>query len=170
MTGTVAVGILTVSDRSFRNQRPDAAGPILANLILASGWSVTITKIVPDEIDQISQALIEWADELSLDLIITTGGTGFSPRDITPEATRRIIQKEAPGLAEAMRSMSLKTTPHAMLSRSVAGIRSHTLIINLPGNPQAASENLAVVLPVLPHAFQLLRDSPYSESGHKASG
>jgi molybdopterin adenylyltransferase len=167
MIGTVSVGVLTISDRSARNERPDISGPILTDFILSSGWSVSITKIVPDEIDQISQVLIEWTDQLALNLIITTGGTGFSPRDVTPEATRLVIQKEAPGLAEAMRSASLRNTPHAMLSRSIAGIRNRTLIINLPGNPKAASENLAVLLPALPHAFQLLQDKPDSESGHQ---
>jgi len=101
-----------------------------------------------------------------VDVILTTGGTGFSPRDVTPEATRAIIQREAPGLAEAMRSASLAKTPHAMLSRSVVGIRGKTLIINLPGSPKGALENLQVVIPVLEHAIQLLKDDPSSESGH----
>jgi molybdenum cofactor synthesis domain-containing protein len=166
----VSVGILTISDRSSRNERLDTSGPALASLVTGEGWAVTVTRIVPDEIDQIKQVLIEWTDQLNLDLIITTGGTGFALRDVTPEATRQVIQKEAPGLAEAMRSSGLKTTPHAMLSRSIAGIRNQTLIINLPGNPKAASENLEVVWPALPHAIQLLQDQPDSEKGHATPG
>ncbi len=164
----VLVGILTISDRSSRNEMLDTSGPALANLIIGVGWTVEQTRIIPDEIDQIQQILIEWTDRFHLDLIITTGGTGFAPRDVTPEATRQVIQKEAPGLAEAMRSSGLKTNLHAMLSRSIAGIRNRTLIINLPGNPNAAAENLEVVLPALPHAIQLLQNLPDSEKGHRS--
>jgi molybdenum cofactor synthesis domain-containing protein len=110
--------------------------------------------------------LVEWADGDELDVILTTGGTGFSPRDVTPEATRAIIEREAPGIAEAMRAASLKITPHAMLTRIVAGIRGRTLIINLPGSPKGAVENLQIVIPVLPHAVQLLHEDPASESTH----
>jgi molybdopterin adenylyltransferase len=163
-----SVGVLTISDRSARNERLDTSGPTLAKMLTTEGWNIAVTRIVPDEIDQIKHVLIEWTDLLKLDLIITTGGTGFAPRDVTPEATRLVIQKEAPGLAEAMRNAGLKTTPHAMLSRSIAGIRNRTLIINLPGNPKAASENLEVVLPTLPHAVQLLQEQPDSEKGHHA--
>jgi molybdopterin adenylyltransferase len=165
-----SVGILTVSDRSSRSERLDLSGPALTKVLSSEGWTVKITRIVPDEIDQIKQVLVEWTDQLNLDLILTTGGTGFAPRDVTPEATRLVIQKEAPGLAEVMRSEGLKTTQHAMLSRSIAGIRSRTLIINLPGNPKAATENLLVVLPALPHAIQLLQDQPDSEKGHRTLG
>jgi len=168
MTVSVSVGVLTVSDRSARSERPDTSGPVLVNKVVSYGWNVSASRIVPDEIDQIKQVLIEWADLLNLDLVLTTGGTGFAPRDVTPEATRLVIQKEAPGLAEAMRNASAKSTPHAMLSRSVAGIRGRTLIVNLPGNPNAASENLGVIFPVLPHAIQLLQDRPDSEEGHLA--
>jgi len=110
--------------------------------------------------------LVSWADSGEMDVLLTTGGTGFAPRDVTPEATRSIIEREAPGLAEAMRAASLKVTPHAMLSRIVTGIRKRTLIINLPGSPKGAIENLQVVIPVLPHAVQLLREDPTSESTH----
>lgn len=163
---TIRFGILTLSDRSSRGERDDASGPALARLIESQGWSVTKQSILPDEESAIREILIEWADSTELDIILTTGGTGFSPRDITPEATRAIIQREAPGLAEAMRASSLKITSHAMLSRIVAGIRRKTLIINLPGSPKGAVENLQVVLPVLAHAVQLLGEDPASEASH----
>ena len=131
-----------------------------------TGWFVTMTAVLPDEESAIREKLISWADSAELDLILTTGGTGFAPRDITPEATRAVIEREAPGLAEAMRAASLKVTPHAMLSRIVTGIRTRTLIINLPGSPKGSVENLQVIIPVLPHAIQLLREDPASESGH----
>jgi molybdenum cofactor synthesis domain-containing protein len=163
---TLRFGILTLSDRSSRGERADASGPALAALVQAGGWSVTEQALLPDEESAIRALLIEWADSGKFDVILTTGGTGFSPRDVTPEATRSVIEREAPGLAEAMRASSLKITPHAMLSRIVAGIRKKTLIINLPGSPKGAVENLQVVMPVLPHAVQLLRDDPRSESTH----
>lgn len=163
---TIRFGILTLSDRSSRGERADASGPALAALIQAGGWSVTQQAILPDEESAIRSTLAEWADSGELDVIITTGGTGFAPRDVTPEATRAIIEREAPGLAEAMRAASLQITPHAMLSRIVTGIRKQTLIINLPGSPKGAVENLQVALPVLPHAVQLLREDPRSESTH----
>lgn len=163
---TIRFGILTLSDRSARGERLDTSGPALANLIQAEGWSVAKQALLPDEESAIRAILISWADSGELDIILTTGGTGFSPRDVTPEATRAVIEREAPGLAEAMRAASLKITPHAMLSRVVAGIRKKTLIINLPGSPKGAVENLQVVTPVLPHAVQLLHEDPASESTH----
>ncbi len=163
---TIRFGILTLSDRSSRGERADASGPALADLIQAEGWSVAKREILPDELSAIRALLTAWADSGDLDVILTTGGTGFSPRDVTPEATRAVIEREAPGLAEAMRAASLKITPHAMLSRVVAGIRKKTLIINLPGSPKGAVENLQVVTAVLPHAVQLLHEDPASESNH----
>ena len=163
---TLRFGILTLSDRSSRGERADSSGPALAHLVQAEGWSVTKQSLLPDDETAIRAILSEWADSGDLDVILTTGGTGFSPRDVTPEATRAVIEREAPGLAEAMRAFSLKITPHAMLSRIVTGIRRKTLIVNLPGSPKGAVENLQVVLPVLPHAVQLLRDDPRSESTH----
>ncbi|HSJ87027.1 MAG TPA: MogA/MoaB family molybdenum cofactor biosynthesis protein [Anaerolineales bacterium] len=160
------VGILTVSDRAARGEREDASGPALMQLVQETGWFVTITALVPDEESAIRDKLMIWADGAELDVILSTGGTGFAPRDVTPEATRAVIERETPGLAEAMRAASLKVTPHAMLSRIVTGIRKKTLIINLPGSPKGAVENLQVVIPVLPHAIQLLRDDPASESTH----
>lgn len=159
-------GILTLSDRSAKGERADTSGPALAELIHAQNWSVAKQAILPDDESAIRAALIEWADGGEVDVILTTGGTGFAPRDITPEATRAVIERDAPGLAETMRAESLKKTPHAMLSRAVAGIRRRTLIVNLPGSPKGAVENLQTILPVLPHAVQLLTDDPGSESSH----
>ncbi len=163
---TLRTAILTLSDRSYRGERADLSGPVLVEMIKSQGWDVAETLILPDDLDIIRDTLILWADSGDLDLILTTGGTGFSPRDITPEATRFVVDKLAPGITEAMRVESLKITPHAMLSRAVSGIRGTVLIINLPGSPKAARENLEVVLPVLGHAVQLLQDSPEAEAGH----
>lgn len=159
-------GILTLSDRSAKGIRADASGPALVDLILSQNWLVFKQEILPDEESIIRNTLSEWADNGEMDVILTTGGTGFAPRDITPEATRAIIEREAPGLAEIMRAESMKKTPHAMLSRAIAGIRKHTLIVNLPGSPRGAVENLQTILPVLPHAVQLLTDDPGSEISH----
>ncbi len=166
---TVRVAILTVSDRSSRGERPDASGPALIKFCEGNGWTVANVAILPDDQIAISAKLVEWADNERIDLVLTTGGTGFAPRDVTPEATLSVIHRLAPGLAEAMRSASLRITPHAMLSRAVAGIRNTTLIVNLPGSPKAALENLANIAPVLPHAIELLHDSPTAETGHAIS-
>jgi molybdopterin adenylyltransferase len=163
---TIRFGILTLSDRSSRGERADTSGPALARLIIAENWSVAYQHLLPDDESAIRDLLTQWSDSGKVDVILTTGGTGFAPRDVTPEATRAVIEREAPGLAEAMRAASLKITPHAMLSRIVAGIRKRTLIVNLPGSPKGAVENLQVILPVIPHAVQLLRDDPGSESSH----
>ena len=163
---SIRFGILTVSDRSARGERPDLSGPALAELVTAQGWQVQRTAILPDELPGLRDILSAWADEGNLDVILTTGGTGFAPRDVTPEATRLVIEREAPGLAEAMRFESLKSTLHAMLSRALAGIRGKVLIINLPGSPKAAVENLQVLLPVLPHAVELLHNHPEAERHH----
>jgi molybdenum cofactor synthesis domain-containing protein len=164
----IRVGILTVSDRSARGERPDTSGPALAGAVAERlpEAIVALTRIVPDDPGTIAGTLIEWCDGLQLDLILTTGGTGFAPRDVTPEATRSILHREAPGLAEAMRAESLRVTPHAVLSRAVSGIRGRTLIINLPGSPKGAVENLGTLLPILPHAVELLQEAPEAESHH----
>ncbi len=163
---TIRFGILTLSDRSSRGERADTSGPALAALIQTQGWSVVKESILADDESAIRAALTEWADSGELDVILTTGGTGFAPRDVTPEATRAVIQREAAGLAEAMRAESLKKTPHAMLSRAVAGIRGRTLIINLPGSPKGAVANMQTILAILAHAVQLLKDDPASEASH----
>ena len=165
---TIRTGVLTVSDRGHRGEYRDLSGPVIRELVVEQmGAIVEQEAIVPDERDVIAATLAAWADEECLDLVLTTGGTGFAPRDVTPEATHDVIDREAPGLAEAMRAASLRITPHAMLSRATAGIRKHTLIINLPGSPKAALENLKVVLLVLPHAIQLLQEDPDGEAGHR---
>lgn len=162
------VGILTLSDRSARGERPDASGPAIAEFVAARlGARVAQTAILPDEREAIAGTLAAWCDAGGLDVIFTTGGTGFAPRDVTPEATRQVIERETPGLAEAMRAASLAVTPHAMLSRAVCGIRGRTLIVNLPGSPKAVLENLGTLAPVLPHAIQLLQDAPGAEAGHR---
>ncbi len=163
------VAILTSSDRSARGERQDTSGPALAELVLAQGWQVVQTEIVPDDQETIREILLGWCERDQIDVILTTGGTGFGPRDVTPEATLSVIHRAAPGLVEAMRQASLQVTPHAMLSRAVAGIRGKTLIVNFPGSPKAAVENFQVILPVLPHAIQLLQGDPNAEAGHKAT-
>jgi molybdopterin adenylyltransferase len=163
---TIRFGVLTLSDRSSRGERADSSGPALAALVEAEGWSVVKQEVLPDNESAIRAMLASWADGGEMDVILTTGGTGFAPRDVTPEATRAVIEREAPGLAEAMRAASLKVTPHAMLSRIVTGIRRRTILINLPGSPKGAVENLQVIIPVLPHAVQLLREDPTSGSTH----
>lgn len=160
------VAVLTISDRSARGEREDKSGPVLVEMIRKNGWECELSSIVSDDQSLIEDILLEWSDSGSLDIILTTGGTGFAPRDQAPEATLAVIDKLAPGLAEAMRSASMRKTPHAMLSRAVAGIRSRTLIVNLPGSPKASRENLEVILPALPHAVQLLTDDPDAEIGH----
>ncbi|MFH1635616.1 MAG: MogA/MoaB family molybdenum cofactor biosynthesis protein [Chloroflexota bacterium] len=167
---TLRFGILTVSDRSSRGERPDASGPALQNQVADQGWNVARVDIVPDDFRILQDTLARWADSGDLDVILTSGGTGFSPRDITPEATQTVVERPAPGLAEAMRTASLKVTPHAMLSRAAAGIRGRTLIINLPGSPKAAVENLDAVISVLSHAVQLLQDDTRAEAGHQFGG
>lgn len=155
---TIRFGILTVSDRSSRGERPDSSGPALVELVRSQGWQVVQQGIIPDDFDAIRNTLQAWSDLGEVDVILATGGTGFAPRDVTPEATRAVVERQTPGLDEAMRAASLKVTPHAMLSRAVSGIRKRTLIITLPGSPKGATENLQVVLPALEHAVRLLRN------------
>ena len=149
-------GILTVSDKGARGEREDRSGPAIREMIEAAGGEVVRTAIVPDEKEEIQAALIAWTDE-GMDIVLTTGGTGFSPRDWTPEATKSVIEREAPGIPEAMRRAGAEKTPSAMLSRAAAGIRKSTLIVNLPGSEKAVRESLAAILPALPHAIEILR-------------
>ena len=153
--------ILTISDRGSKGERQDLSGPALRErLEKTATFVVTAEKIVSDEPEEIKTALIRWCNSGDISLILTTGGTGFSPRDLAPEATMAVIERPAPGFAEAMRLESLKITPHAMISRAVAGIRGTTLIINFPGSPKAARECLEVILPALSHALEKLAGDP----------
>ena len=152
--------VLTVSDRSFRGERPDAGGPLVAELLKNGGYEVTVTAIVPDEQAQIEEKLCQIADSGEIQLLVTTGGTGFAPRDVTPEATLAVCDRLTPGIPEAMRYASMQVTNRAMLSRAQAGIRKGTLIINLPGSPKAAKENLEAVLPALSHGLEMLSGRP----------
>lgn len=151
--------VITVSDRSARGERPDESGPLVKTLLEAAGYRVTELQIVPDEPEEIAQALKDAAAE-DIALVVTTGGTGFAPRDVTPEATLSVVERLTPGIPEAMRAASAKITPRAMLSRATAGIRARTLIVNLPGSPKAARENLEAVLPALDHGLLMLRGKP----------
>jgi molybdenum cofactor synthesis domain-containing protein len=169
MSNVLNFGILTISDRSSRGERPDLSGLALAEVVNAQGWKVVLREIIPDDLEMIRSRLLFLADGKTLDVILTTGGTGFASRDVTPEATRAVLERLTPGLDEAMRAASLKITPHAMLSRAVSGLRGQTLIVNLPGSPKGAVENFRVIAPALEHAVQLLRDDPISEQGHLAS-
>jgi len=163
----IKIAILTVSDRSAKGERQDLSAPELARFCEGRQWEVTEKAVVSDEVTDISVMLKKWADSEKVDVILTTGGTGFAPRDVTPEATREVIEKEAPGLAEAMRYHSAKTTPHAYLSRGIAGIRRQTLIINLPGSPSGALENLKIIANLLPHAVELLQNCKDAEEHHQ---
>jgi molybdenum cofactor synthesis domain-containing protein len=151
------VGVLTISDKASRGERDDRGGPTIREMMEAAGARIAEYAVVPDERDQIAETLRRMADVLDLDLVLSTGGTGLAPRDVSPQATREVVEYEVPGLAEAMRAASLAKTPAAMLSRAIAGVRRHTLIVNLPGNPRGGRECLEVILPALPHAVSLLR-------------
>ena len=151
------VGILTISDKGSRGERQDKSGEAIREILSSIDARIVNYDIVPDEKELIAQELISWADENSLDVILTTGGTGLTPRDVTPEATIAVVDRIVPGFAEAMRAESLKKTPMAMLSRAVVGARGKCLIINLPGSPKAVRECLEVVLPALPHAVETLK-------------
>lgn len=152
--------VLTVSDRSFRGERPDGGGPLVAEMLKNAGYEITLTAIVPDEQAQIEEKLRQIADSGKVQLLVTTGGTGFAPRDVTPEATLAVCDRLTPGIPEAMRYASMQVTNRAMLSRAQAGVRKGTLIINLPGSPKAAKENLEAILPALSHGLEMLSGRP----------
>ncbi len=154
---TFSYAVLTASDKGSRGEREDASGQTIKDILGRIGGLGVAYQVVPDEVDQIARLLCEWSDSGEADVIVTTGGTGLGPRDITPDATLAVIDRQVPGMAEVMRAESLKKTPQAMLSRAVVGIRGRTLIVNLPGSPKAVSECLEVILPALPHAVETLR-------------
>lgn len=153
------VGVLTLSDKGARGERDDESGKLLGELIAPVG-RLARYQVIPDDFDTIVKLLTSWVDDLQLDLILTTGGTGLSPRDLTPQATEKVLDYQIPGIAEAMRSASLQVTPHGMLSRGLSGVRGRSLIVNLPGSPKAVRENLEVLLPALPHALAKLQGDP----------
>jgi molybdenum cofactor synthesis domain-containing protein len=157
MNVKITAAILTISDRSSRGEREDKSGPVIQELLESINAEIKDYRIVPDEKDVIADAMMEFADKIEVDLIVSTGGTGLAPRDVTPEATLEVIGRRVPGIEEAMRAESIKITPHGMLSRAIAGIRNRTLIINLPGSPKAVRETLSVVLPAIPHAIEIMR-------------
>jgi len=156
----IRTAIITLSDKGSKGEREDESGRTIREMVSAIGADVRHYEVLPDERLLIAAALARLADSDAIDLIITTGGTGVAPRDVTPEATRDVIERELPGMAEAMRAESLKKTAHAMISRSIAGIRKQTLIVNLPGSPRAVRENLAVILPALSHAVEKIKGDP----------
>ena len=158
-TTAFRIGVVTLSDKGSKGQRVDESGPVVRGMLEAIG-QVTHVLILPDDIDSIVGILTDWSDQEQLNLIVTTGGTGLTPRDVTPQATLQVIDYEVPGMAEVMRIESLKKTPHAMLSRAVVGVRKQTMIINLPGSPKAARENLEAVLPALSHGLAKLAGDP----------
>ncbi|MCY0876578.1 MAG: MogA/MoaB family molybdenum cofactor biosynthesis protein [Firmicutes bacterium] len=160
MSEARAVAVVTVSDRSFRGERSDVTGPVVVQWALANGWNVMEQRVVPDEVAQISDALLELCAR-GLPLVLTAGGTGLGPRDVTPEATRQVIDREVPGIAEVMRRTGAEYTPLAALSRALCGTCRQTLIVNLPGSPKGASQSLASVETLLPHAVDVLRASHF---------
>jgi molybdenum cofactor synthesis domain-containing protein len=164
MSVEIRVVVITVSDRSARGEREDVSGPLLVELLEAMGAQIVAREILPDELEPLARKLRDYAGRADVNLIVTTGGTGLAPRDNTPEATRSVIEREAPGLSEAMRSQTLSQTPMAMLSRGVCGIRSATLIINFPGSPKGVRESFRVIKPVLSHAIALLSGEHQTEA------
>jgi molybdopterin adenylyltransferase len=149
----ISAGVLTISDKGYRGQRIDSSGPLIAQMLIAAGYIVEVKAVVPDNEEKIVEHLIDWVDNKNIRFVVTTGGTGLSPSDVTPEAMLTVIKYQIPGMAEAMRSESRKKTPNAMISRAIAGVRANSLIVNLPGSPQGAQENLSVILPAVNHAL-----------------
>lgn len=157
MMDSIRAAVVTISDTGYTGQREDVSGAVLADLVREMGAEVARQAIVPDEHDEIVELLVVLADEMALDLVITTGGTGVTPRDVTPEATKAILEREMPGLAEVLRFEGYRQTPLAVISRGVAGVRGKTLIVNLPGSPRAVRQGMEILSPILPHAVQMIR-------------
>lgn len=168
----IVAGIITASNRSARGERADDSGPAAAEVVRGMGGEVRYQAVVPDDVERIAMAITE-AVARGCNLVLTSGGTGLSPTDVTPEATRRVIEREAPGIAEALRAKSLEKTPHGMLSRGIAGVLAKTLVVNLPGSPRAVRESLEVLAPAIPHALELLAGGSGEAThavGRKVSG
>ncbi|MDT5269402.1 MAG: hypothetical protein QOH49_1588 [Acidobacteriota bacterium] len=165
LTVEIRAAVLTVSDRSARGEREDESGPLLAELLREAGASVVAQEVVSDELEPLVERLRTLADREDVNLVVTTGGTGLGPRDNTPEATRAIIEREVPGISEAMRAETLKQTPTALLSRAVCGTRSGALVVNLPGSPKGVRECFAIIRPVLGHAVAQLAGHDHGEKG-----
>jgi molybdopterin adenylyltransferase len=160
MADRVHAGVLTISDKGSQGKRIDESGEVVHTMLAERGYAILQQAVIPDELERIADTLTQWVDMHHLSLIVTSGGTGLTPRDVTPQATKKVIDYEVPGMAEAMRAASMKRTPHAMLSRAVVGVRKRSLIINLPGSPGGARDNLAVILPALDHALSKLAGDP----------
>ena len=167
--GDYTAAVLTISDKGFAGLRRDTSGPALAEMLRGAGWDVVYTAILPDESEQIQAELLRCCDERGLWLVVTTGGTGFSKRDVTPEATLAVVERPTPGIPEAMRAESMRITPRGCLSREAAGIRGETLIVNCPGSEKAARECLGAVLPALRHGVEILRGAAGECGGHPHS-
>ena len=159
--------VITISDKGSAGQRVDTSGPAICEILKSNGWEIVHTEIIPDDFDKIKEVFCRCSDEMKLDLILSTGGTGFSPRDITPEATLAVIERRTPGIPEAMRAESMKITPHGCLSRSEAGIRGSSLIINLPGSKKAACENILAVISAVRHGIDMLHSAGSADCGEE---
>jgi molybdenum cofactor synthesis domain-containing protein len=167
---TIRAAVVTISDKGYTGQREDVSGPVLADLVERMGAEVVRRGIVPDEREEIVRLLLTMADDLEVDLVLTTGGTGLTPRDVTPEATKAVIDRDAPGLAEVLRFEGYRQTPLAVISRGIAGMRGRTLIVNLPGNPNAVREGMETLAPILPHAIRMIRGQDTEHDHPEGSG